>query len=118
MLADELDRYKGRGNTYMNNNIQEIQDLYKEEEQKKELEKGRVEDEEVILIKPYEALTTTFRTTSSKITEISFIYEEIINLEKYMKFVHSPMQIRIFKPPHTINHFALEENKIPNSGGK
>ena len=93
MLADELDRYKGRGNTYMNNNIQEIQDLYKKEEQKKELEKGRVEDEEVILIKPYEALTTTFRTTSSKITEMSFIYEEIINLEKYMKFVHSPMQI-------------------------
>jgi len=101
MLADELDRYKRRGNTYVDNNIQEIQDLYKEEEQKKELEKERVEDEEVILIKPYEASTNTSRTTSSKTTETSFIHKEIVNLEKYMKFVHSLMQTRIFKlPPH------------------
>ena len=32
MLADELDRYKGRGNQYVDNNIQEIQELYREEE--------------------------------------------------------------------------------------
>jgi len=31
--------------------VQEVQDLYKENEDKKE---GRVEDKEVILIKPYE----------------------------------------------------------------
>jgi len=31
MLADELDKYKGRDNAYMNDNIQEIQDLYKDE---------------------------------------------------------------------------------------
>ena len=36
MLADKLDAYKGKGNIYMNNNIWEIQDLYKEEEVKKE----------------------------------------------------------------------------------
>jgi len=99
MLADELDEYKGRGNIYVNNNIQEIQDLYREEEWKKELGKGRVEDEKVIPIKPYKASTTTFRTTLSKTTEMSFIHKEIVNLEKYMKFVHSPMQTRIFKPP-------------------
>ena len=29
MLADELDRYRGWGNQYVNNNIQEIQELYK-----------------------------------------------------------------------------------------
>jgi len=52
MLADKLDGYKGRGNAYMDNNIQEIQDLYREKEQKKELGKGRVEDEKVIPIKP------------------------------------------------------------------
>ncbi len=34
MLADKLDIYKGRGNTYVNNNIQEIQKLYKEEEER------------------------------------------------------------------------------------
>ena len=53
MLADKLDGYKGRGNAYMDNNIQEIQDLYREKEQKKELGKGRVEDEKVIPIKPW-----------------------------------------------------------------
>jgi len=99
MLADKLDEYKERGNIYMNSNIQEIQDLYREEGQKKELGKERVEDEEVILIKPYKISMTTPRTTSFKTTEMSFIYEEIVNLEKYMKFVHSPMQTRIFKPP-------------------
>ena len=33
MLADELDRYKERGNTYVDNNISEIQELYINEEQ-------------------------------------------------------------------------------------
>ena len=36
MLADELDVYKGRGNKYVNDNIKEIQDLYRDEEQRKE----------------------------------------------------------------------------------
>jgi len=35
MLADELDVYKGKENRYMNENIQEIQELYADEEQKK-----------------------------------------------------------------------------------
>ena len=29
MLADELDRYKGKDNKYVKENIQEIQELYK-----------------------------------------------------------------------------------------
>ena len=33
MLADELDRYKERGNSYVDKNIQEIQDLYIDEKQ-------------------------------------------------------------------------------------
>jgi len=49
MLADKLNAYKGRGNTYVDNNIQEIQNLFKEEESKKE--EGQVEDKEVILVK-------------------------------------------------------------------
>ena len=76
MLANELDEYKGQENQYVDDNIQEIQELYKDVEQKKELNRGRVEDEKVILIKPYKESTTT-----SKITESSFIYKEIKNLE-------------------------------------
>jgi len=52
MLADELDNYKGQGNQYVDNNIQKIQELYKNRKQKKEDRK--VKDKEVILIEPYE----------------------------------------------------------------
>ena len=34
-LADELDRYKGRGNSYVNANIQEIQELYGQRSEKR-----------------------------------------------------------------------------------
>ena len=83
MLANELDQYKGKGNQYVDENIQEIQDLYIEEEVQ-DKEKGRVEEEEVILIKPYEALESTSTKSSS------FINKEIDNLLKYMKFVKTP----------------------------
>jgi len=48
MLADELDRYKGKGNDYVDSNTREIQELYMNEEMKED--KGTVENEEVILI--------------------------------------------------------------------
>ena len=89
-LADELDRYKGKGNEYVEMNIKEIQALYMDEEIKKEGE--RVEDEEVILIKPYEVSTTTSSSTS-------FIMDEVEHLLKHMKFVRTPSQTRLFKPP-------------------
>ena len=79
MLADELDNYKGQRSQYINNNIQKIQELYKNKEQKKKNRK--VEEEEVILIKQYKVLVITFRTTLSKTTKSSFIYDEIKNLE-------------------------------------
>jgi len=88
MLANELDQYKEKGNKYVDENIQEIQDLYIEEEVQ-DKGKERVE-EEVILIKPYEA-SESISTKSS-----SFIDEEIDNLLKYMKFVKSPTQTRVF----------------------
>ena len=81
MLADELDRYKGKDNKYMEENIQEIQELYKDEE--KWEEEGKIEDEEVILIKLYEVSTAT----SSSMSQMSFITEEVDNLSKYIKFV-------------------------------
>ena len=92
-LADELDQYKGRGNSYVDANIREIQEIYMNEEVKRE--GGRVEDEEVILIKPYEVSSSTSISTHST----SFIEEEIENLIKYMKFVKSPTQTRLFHPP-------------------
>jgi len=67
MLADKLDRYRKRENQYVDDNIQEIQELYKEEEQRQESRSGKVKEEEVILIKPYEV------STSTSITESSFI---------------------------------------------
>jgi len=90
MLANKLDQYKGKGNRYMEENIQEIQKLYTDKERKKE--EGKVEDEEVILIKPYEVSTATTSSTS----QTSFITKEVKNLSKYMKFVQAPTQIRIF----------------------
>ena len=89
MLANELDHYKGKRNRYVEENIQEIQDLYiKEEPQDKD--KGKVKEEEVILIKLYK-VSESILTKSS-----SFIDEKINNLLKYMKFVKSPTQTRIF----------------------
>ena len=96
MLADELDIYKGRGNTYVDDNIWKIQELFKEEEIKKE--NGKVEDEEIILVKSYEVLQSKSLTSSST---TSFITDEVDNLLKYMKFIQSLTQTRLFKPlPH------------------
>jgi len=81
MLADELDHYKERGNKYVDNNIWEIQELYIDEEMKNE--EGKVEDEEVILIKPYNVSTII----SSSSSQTSFIMDEVENLLKYMKFM-------------------------------
>ena len=91
MLVNELDQYKGKGNSYVEENIREIQDLYIREENREE--KDRVEDEEVILVKPYEVST---KTSSSS---MSFIMDEVENLLKHMKFVQMPAQTRLFKPP-------------------
>jgi len=70
----------------MNSNIKKIQELYMEEEKKEE--KGTVENEEVILVRPYKVSSMT-----------SFIIDKIENLVKYMKFVKTLAQTRIFRPP-------------------
>ena len=91
-MADELDAYRGWGNKYVDDNIQEIQNLYKNEEQRRESNKGGVvEDEEVILIKLYEVSGSVLSTT-----KLSFIDNEVDNLIKYIKFIQSPMQMRLF----------------------
>jgi len=86
MLADELDAYKGKGKVYMENNIREIQELFKEEESKKE--GGHIEEEEVILVKPYKVS----KSSSSMTSTTGFITDKVKNLLKYMKFIRSPTQ--------------------------
>ena len=92
MLADELDHYKEKGNSYVDSNIKEIQELYMEEEKKEK--KGTVENEEVILVYPYEISSMTSLSSTT-----SFITDEIKNLIRHMKFVKSPTQTKIFWPP-------------------
>jgi len=48
ILADELDRYKGKDNKYVKDNIKEIQELYTNEEINQA--QGTIENKEVILV--------------------------------------------------------------------
>ena len=74
----------------MEDNIKEIQELYTNEE----INQGTVKNKEVILVQPYQVASTTISLSLS-----SFISDEIDNLEKYMKFMKTPSQTRIFQPP-------------------
>ena len=118
MLADELDQYKGKGNKYVDENVQEIQGLYMEEETRRN--EGWVEDEEVILLKPYEVSSLMSISTHST----SFIDEEIKNLIKYMKFIKTPTQTKIVTnfiqlvSPQPVDQFSQTKLhwKAPNEG--
>jgi len=66
----------------------------KEKAIKKKEEKEVVENEEVILVRPYKVSSTT-----SSSSRTSFITDKVENLLKYMKFVKTPSQTRIFRPP-------------------
>ena len=91
MLADKLDQYKGKDNKYVKDNIKEIQELYTNEEINQT--QGTIENEEIILVQLYQMESTTILSSTS-----SFISDEIDNLEKYMKFVKTLAQTRIFRP--------------------
>ena len=111
MLADELDKYKGRGNSYVDENIQEIQKLYINKEQQKKKE-GRIKEEEEdidILIKPYEVSNSI----SLLIRSSSFANKKVDNLLKYIKFIKSPTQTRIFQPP--LHYQSLQSREEQDS---
>jgi len=59
-----------------------MQELFKEEEIRKE--NGRIEEEEIILVKSYEVSQSKSSTSSSTASSIT---DEVENLLKYMKFV-------------------------------
>ena len=71
-------------------------------------EKGVVETEEVILVQPYEFSS---KITSSSTT--SFITDEVENLAKYMKFMKTPAQTRIFRPPPYYQSLKSREEQDP-----
>ena len=70
--------------------------------------KRKVEKEEVILIKPYKLLESISPKSSS------FIDKEIDNLLKYMKFIKSPTQTRIFQPLPYYQLLCLGEEQDPD----
>ena len=94
-MVDELNEYKKRGNDYVDNNIKEIQELYKEESERqwRDEKKKRIQDKEVLLYKPYKI------STESSSTQPIFIQDKLDNLEKHMKFVYSPVKTKMFTPP-------------------
>ena len=89
----------------MEDNIKEIQELYTN----KEINQGTVKNKEVILVQPYQVASTTISLSSS-----SFISDEIDNLEKYMKFMKTPSQTRIFQPPPHYHSLKSRGEQDPN----
>ena len=96
----------------MDNNIKEIQELYKEKSGRQwrdEKEKG-IQDEEVLLYKPYKI------STESSSTQPTFIQDKLNNLEKYMKFIHLSAKTKNLPHHSIINLFDQRENRITSSG--
>jgi len=70
-----------------------FKDCIKMKKLRKSSKKG-IQDEEVLLFKPYEELIRSD-------TKSSFIQDEVKNLKKHMKFVQLLTRTRIFSPlPH------------------
>jgi len=94
-LADELDNCKGKENNYVEGHIKEIQNPYKQKDiimKEQDVEKKhQIQDEEVLLYKPYEV-----DPPRPKTSELTFIQDEIENLKKYIKFMQAPIQTILF----------------------
>ena len=112
MLANELDQYKRKGNRYVEENIREIQELYMNKEEKRD--ERRVEDKEVILIKPYKVSSSISISTHST----SFIDKKLNNLIKSMKFIKTPTQTRLFHPLAHYQFLKSRGEQDPNFWNK
>ena len=102
LLVDELDNCKEKENKYAKGHIKEIQDTYKQEDieiKTQESSKGKqqIQDKEVLLYKSYEV-----KLSKPRILELKSIQDEINNLERYMKFMQSPVQTMSF---HPLSHY-------------
>ena len=99
-MVDKLDNCKGKENDYAEKHMKEIQNAYKQEDMEmKELEtkvKQWIQDEEVLLYKPYKVDSLKPKTSEPRV-----IQDKIDNLDKYMKYMQSPVQtIPFYPPPH------------------
>ena len=95
-----MDNCKGKENDYAERHIKEIQNAYKQEDMEmKELEtkvKQWIQDEEVLLYKPYKVDSLKPKTSEPRV-----IQDKIDNLDKYMKYMQSPVQtMPFYSPPH------------------
>jgi len=100
LLANELDNCKGKQNEYAKGHIKEIQNTYKQKsiiiEEQDVKEKQQIQDEKVLLYKPYKVDLPKFKTP-----KLTFIQDEIENLEKYIKLMQAPIQTtQLYLPPH------------------
>jgi len=70
--------------------IKEIQDVYKQKDiimkEQDVKKKQQIQDEEVLLYKPYEV-----DLSRPKTPELTFIQDKIENLKKFMKFMQAPI---------------------------
>ena len=98
LLVDKLNSCKGKENKYTKGHIKEIQDAYKQDnfELKKSVtnNKEQVQEEEVLLYKPYDVDLLRLKTS-----EPTFIQDKINNLGKYIKFMQTPIKTMPFYPP-------------------
>ena len=105
LLVDELDNCKEQGSKYTEGYIREIQDTYKQDNQKMkkliENNKRQAQEEEIFLYKPYDIASSRPKTPKS-----TFIQDEIDNLEKYMKYIQSSVMLGV----------VYTRDKSPQSG--
>ena len=101
-MANKLDRCKEKGNAYAKEHIKEIQDIYKQEDQRVEQliiankEKQWKQDKEVLFYKLYDI---SLKSSKPEIPKLMFIQDEIKNLDKYIKYIQSPIKTMLFYPP-------------------
>ena len=85
---DELDNYKKKEKENVKGHIK---DIYKQDDQEMEKttmnKEGQVQKKEIFLYKPIDVVLPR-----PKISESTFIQDEINNLKKYMKYMQAPVK--------------------------
>ena len=102
---------KEKENNYAKEYIKKIQNVYKQEDivikMPQIINKGKQRvEEEVFLYKPYNVSKSRPKTS-----ELQFIQDEINNLEKYIKYIQSPIKMMPFYPPSYYKFLWLQEEQ-------
>ena len=106
LLVDELNWYKEKEREVVDKHIKILQEVYQDSYwdtlqlmiiDKGKQKKDTVQDE-VLLYKSYNILTSSSSETSSPDTQI--LQDKINNLEKVLKMLQSPVKTILFTPPN------------------